>query len=104
VPFYFSSHFIQDNAMKVTNKHAPRWEMEHPRIQDYILSTVYGMLPLLRFKFPTDREVTQDDVQAFLQQQQMAMITASGFNVTYELIGNLCKADWYNQVHLLVQN
>jgi hypothetical protein len=28
----------------------------------------------------------------------MAMIAARGFNVAYELIGNLRKADWYNQV------
>jgi hypothetical protein len=62
------------------------------------------MLPLLTFKFPINRKVTQEDVQAFTQQQQMAMIAARGFNVTYELIGNLRKADWYNQVHLLVQS
>ncbi len=83
------------------NKHAPRWEVELPRIQDYILSTTYGMLPLLTFNFPTDRDVTKEDIEAFKQQQQMAMVAARGFNVTYELIGNLRKADWYNQVSFM---
>jgi hypothetical protein len=93
------SDFIKDNAIKVTNKHALRWEVELPRIQDYILSTTYGMLPLLTFKFPeAEKEVTAEDVQKFYQHQKMAMIAARGFNVAYELIGNLRNADWYNQV------
>jgi hypothetical protein len=100
--FTFPSDFIRDNAIEPTNKHAPRWEVELPRIQDYILSTAYGMLPLLTFKFPTDRDVTQDEIQAFYQQQQMAMVAARGFNVAYELIGNLRKADWYNQVSTML--
>jgi hypothetical protein len=94
----FHSDFIHDNAIEVTNKHAPRWEVELPRIQDYILSTTYGMLPLRTFTFPTDREVTPKDMKLFQQHQCMAMVAASGFNVTYELIGNLRNADWYNQV------
>jgi hypothetical protein len=94
----FFSDFIRGNAIEVTNKHAPKWETELPKIQDYILSTTYGMLPLLTFKFPKDRDVAAEDIQKFYQHQKMAMIAARGFNVAYELIGNLRKADWYNQV------
>jgi hypothetical protein len=95
---FLSSDFIRENAIEVANKHAPRWETELPRIQDYILSTSYAMTPLLTFQFPTDRDVTQEDIELFTKQQKMAMIGARGFNVAYELIGNLRKADWYNQV------
>jgi hypothetical protein len=56
------------------------------------------MVPLLTYKFPTDREIKQEDIEAFYKQQRMAMLAARGFNVAYELIGNLRKADWYNQV------
>jgi hypothetical protein len=68
--FYIFSDFIRDNALEPSNKHAPRWETELPRIQDYLLSTVYGMLPMLTFKFPTDRDVTAEDVELFKQNQQ----------------------------------
>ena len=92
------SDFIKENAIEVTNKHAPKWEQELPRIQDFILSTSFGILPLLTYKFPEDREPNQEDIQEFYQHQKMAMIAARGFNVSYELIGKLRKADWYNQV------
>jgi hypothetical protein len=92
------SDFIRDNATEISNKHALKWETELPRIQDYILSTLYGMLPLLTFNFPTDRAVTQEDIQLFQQHPKMAMVAAHGFNVAYDLIGNLRKADWCNQV------
>jgi hypothetical protein len=101
---YFISDFIRDNAIEVTNKHAPKWGTKLPRIQDYILSTTYDMLPLLTFKFPEDRDVTAEDIQPFFQHQKMAMIAASGFNVSYELIGNLRKADWYNQVRKIYRS
>ena len=90
--------FIKDNAIEVTNKHAPKWENELPRIQDFILSTAFGIVPVLTYKFPEDREITKDDIDQFYKHQKMAMVSARGFNVAYELIGNLRKADWYNQV------
>jgi hypothetical protein len=37
-------------------------------------------------------------VEDFEKHQKMAFVAARGFNVAYELIGNLRKADWYNQV------
>lgn len=92
------SDFIKDNAIEITNKLAPKWEQELPRIQDFVLATSYGVVPLLTFKFPEDRDITQEEIQEFYQQQKLAMIAARGFNVAYELLGNLRKADWYNQV------
>ena len=92
------SEFIKENAIEVYNKHAPKWEVELPRVQDFILSTSYGMVPLLTYKFPEGREITQDDIDEFYKHQKMAMLAARGFNVAYELVGNLRKADWYNQV------
>jgi hypothetical protein len=56
------------------------------------------MLPMLTYKFPTDRDVTAADIEDFQKHQKMAFVAARGFNVAYELIGNLRKADWYNQV------
>jgi hypothetical protein len=82
----------------VTNKHAPKWETDLPRVQDFILSTSYGILPLLTYEFPTEGDVTQEQLAGFRKQQKMAFIAARGFNVAYELVGNLRKADWYNQV------
>jgi hypothetical protein len=55
------------------------------------------LLPLLTYKFP-DGKITQEHVEDFKKHQKMAFVAACGFNVAYELIGNLCKADWYNQV------
>ncbi len=92
------SEFIRENAIEITNKHAPKWETDLPRVQDFILSTSYGMLPLLTYKFPTDREIKSEDIEDFYKHQKMAFVAARGFNVAYELIGNLRKADWYNQV------
>ncbi len=56
------------------------------------------MLPLLTYEFPTEGEITQEHIEDFKKHQKMAFIAARGFNVAYELIGNLRKADWYNQV------
>ncbi len=56
------------------------------------------MLPMLTYEFPKDRPITQEDVEDFEKHQKMAFVAARGFNVAYELIGNLRKADWYNQV------
>jgi hypothetical protein len=92
------SDFIRENAIEVTNKHAPKWETDLPKVQDFILSTSYGMLPLLTYQFPSDRDVTAEDIADFYKHQKMAFVAARGFNVAYELIGNLRKADWYNQV------
>ncbi len=97
------SDFIRENAIEITNKHAPKWETDLPRIQDFILSTSYGMLPMLTYKFPEDRPITAEDIADFQKHQKMAFIAARGFNVAYELIGNLRKADWYNQVCYIEQ-
>jgi hypothetical protein len=56
------------------------------------------MLPLLTYEFPTEGDVTQEQLEDFRKHQKMAFVAARGFNVAYELIGNLRKADWYNQV------
>jgi hypothetical protein len=53
---------------------------------------------MLTYQFPKDRPITQEDVADFEKHQKMAFVAARGFNVAYELIGNLRKADWYNQV------
>jgi hypothetical protein len=92
------SDFIRENAIEITNKHAPKWETDLPKVQDFILSTSYGMLPLLTYTFPEDRDVTAEDIEDFKKHQKMAFVAARGFNVAYELVGNLRKADWYNQV------
>jgi hypothetical protein len=92
------SEFIWENAIEITNKHAPKRETDLPRIQDFILSTSYGRLPMLTYKFPEDRQITAEDVADFQKHQKMAFIAARGFIVVYELIGNLRKADWYNKV------
>ncbi len=55
---------------------------------------------MLTYKFPEGRDVTQEELEDFKKHQQMAFVAARGFNVAYELIGNLRKADWYNQVSL----
>jgi hypothetical protein len=93
------SDFIKENAIEVTNKHAPKWETDLPKVQDFILSTSYGMLPLLTYEFPTEGPITAEHIEDFKRHQKMAFIAARGFNVAYELIGNLRKADWYNQVN-----
>ncbi len=92
------SDFIKENAIEVTNKHAPKWETDLPKVQDFILATSYGMLPLLTYEFPTEGPITPEHIEDFKKHQKMAFIAARGFNVAYELIGNLRKADWYNQV------
>jgi hypothetical protein len=56
------------------------------------------MLPLLTYEFPTEGDITQEQLEDFRKHQKMAFVAARGFNVAYELIGNLRKADWYNQV------
>jgi hypothetical protein len=61
------------------------------------------MLPLLTYEFPKDGDVTQEQIEDFRKHQKMAFVAARGFNIAYELISNLRKADRYKSgMHLCV--
>jgi hypothetical protein len=70
------SDFIKEKAIEITNKHVPKWETDLPCLQDFILSTTYGMLPILTYEFPTEGDVSQDVINKFRKQQKMAFVAA----------------------------
>ena len=66
------------------SKESPKWEVESPKIQDYILATSYQITPLLAMKIPDDpKEVTAEWLAKLKEEQDVSTIAAGGPNVAY---------------------